>query len=198
MSRPKRAKGKANRQARRQGPKASAPPPQPARTTTSPRASRLSALLSAIRKVPPTIRNIMLVVGVLGAGDAMFASPEIHLTGSDPASPFVFPFSLKNDSALLTLENVEWDCIVSHMEFLNGSTVDDVGVRTVSQQTVIAARETSNHVCRVINQGIPIHKLSMDVTVHYAMLHYWKRTAVKRFTWIADGQHSGWVEGNVD
>lgn len=139
---------------------------------------------------------IMLVSGFVQLVATPFSAPEIHATASDPVSPFVFPFALKNSSKLTPLGDVKWTCLVRHMEAGRGWTLDNIGVQS-GQQFAIGAGDVSNHICNVMNPGVPIHKLTMDVTVQYTMLHFWQRSFKQPFTWISDGQHSRWIEGDV-
>jgi hypothetical protein len=138
----------------------------------------------------------MLFVGFVQFLATPFAAPEVHTTDSDPVSPFVFPFAVKNSSKLIPLENVEWTCLVRHME-VGGLTLNNVGIRTIGQESTIDAGDISNHICNVMNPGVPIRKLSMDVAVQYTMLYLWHRSSSQRFTWWTDGERSKWIEGDV-
>lgn len=148
------------------------------------------------------VKLILLIGGVAAAvqlSATPFATPQIHVSGSDPSSPFVFPFSLTNSSALIPLGDVDWSCTVVHMETIGHNTFDNDTVRSGGNVGSVDAGGISNHVCNVMNSGVPVSKLSMDVTVNYTMLHFWHRAPVKkRFTWVADGAHSAWVEGDID
>jgi hypothetical protein len=191
-------KGKVDRRARYQKPQA---PAMPLRPTAAPPEKR--PLLKRITDHPVVLSAglVVLLVALAQAADwalSPFDAPEIHVTGSDASSPFVFPFSLKNNSKLLSLENVKWDCIIRHMEFLRGSTMDNVGISSGGNQATVESGKTSNHICRVMNRGVPIQKLVMDVAVEYDMLHHTRDPVVQRFTWISDGDSSKWVEGDVN
>ncbi|MFM0062945.1 hypothetical protein [Paraburkholderia aspalathi] len=147
------------------------------------------------------VKLVILLAGLAGAvqlAATPFATPQIHVTGSDPHAPFVFPFALKNSSGMLPLGNVEWTCTVDHMEMMGNSTMDNVGVRTIGQESSIDADGVTNHVCNVLNAGAQVSKVTMDVTVQYTMLYFWHRRPVKqRFTWVSDGEHSAWIEGDI-
>jgi hypothetical protein len=152
-------------------------------------------------KEHPLVKLALLFVALVGVWQTMetlIGGAEIHVADSDPTSPFVFPFTVKNSSKLFKLTDVEWTCHVSHMEFGNNNTADDMAMRTIGKQSTVDAGDISNHVCNVMNPGVPIHKLNMDVTVHYTILSYFHPSANKPFTWMTDGERSKWIEGNVD
>ena len=160
-------------------------------------ASRFHIILNEICAHP-----VWLSVGVLVTLSALFdviaapfAPPTVQVTGSDPASPFVFPFAVKNNSRWLPLQNAAWDCHVVDMEVTGGNVFKDVGVQT-GQESTIRAAELANYGCRVMNPGVPIHSLTMQVSLRFSTLYFWKRSAEKTFTWVVDGDHSQWIEGN--
>ncbi|HKR39834.1 MAG TPA: hypothetical protein VJU59_09165 [Paraburkholderia sp.] len=205
MARPRHAKGKADRQARHQKPTAPTPPQQPiAAAETGHRWFDVFGSLIRTIKNHPVFTAITVLAALIGFAqridavfDATFAAPEIHVTDSDPTSPFVFPFVLKNNGKV-SMDDIEWVCIVQHMELPRGSTLDNVGFRSGGTQPSLAAGRPTNHVCNVINPGVPIRKVTMDVEVHYRTWHFRRRPARQRFSWVNDGDRSKWVEGDVN
>ena len=140
----------------------------------------------------------MTLAGAVQLAATPFAAPQIHVTGSDPTSPFVFPFALKNSSEMLPLGKVEWTCKIVHMEVMGG-TFDNDKFRTEGTERSVEAGGVSNHACNVMNAGVPVRKVILDVRVDYTTLYLWPRKPVtKRFTWVAAGDHSAWIEGDVN
>src|SRR6266851_2358923 len=73
--------------------------------------------------------------------------PEIAIVDSDPASPFLFPFSIRNESPFFSMTEVNWACSISRMEAGNGFTMTDVAVGFIGSTKEIARRETTNLRC---------------------------------------------------
>jgi hypothetical protein len=126
-----------------------------------------------------------------------FSAPDIQVTGSDPESPFVFPFVVKNQSWAFGMEDIGLSCHVKHMEAGPGITFDNVTV-SFPNQASITPGGTHNYSCRVMNPGVPIKSLTMDVEVHFTNLFFWHRTSSKPFIWIVDGEQSRWIEGDLE
>ena len=170
MSHHRHAKGKANRQAINHKPKAATTSPTaPAETsqpeqTSNPAQGVFGSFMRTVKN-HPIYTALTVCAGLLAfwqhietAFNTEFAEPEIHVTYSDPASPFVFPFSLKNNGKV-SMDGIEWDCIVQHMEALPSGqlTLDRVGFRTHGAQVPpLAESDTVNHICNVISQRVPI------------------------------------------
>jgi hypothetical protein len=53
-----------------------------------------------------------------------FYGAAIYSTGSDPNSPFKFPFAVTNESWLLPMADVVWECRIVKMEIPN-AFIDD-------------------------------------------------------------------------
>jgi hypothetical protein len=51
------------------------------------------------------------------------AAPEIHVTTPESRRPFLFPFSIRNESTLFWIWDGQWSCVVKHGDF--GSVVLD-------------------------------------------------------------------------
>lgn len=126
-----------------------------------------------------------------------FAPPNIEVTGSDPASPFVFPFRIRNPSWLFTAENIRWICHVRHMEVPGNNTLNNITSEN-RDTLVIGPGKSNNYMCRIMNPGVPVRALSMDVSIEFTTLNFWPRFSTTTFTWVTDGPYSKWIKGTVD
>jgi len=123
-----------------------------------------------------------------------FYSPDIEVSGSDPASPFVFPFSVTNESWVFPMKNIDWTCSVEHMQ-AEGVILDNVSVGMMDMRPSIGAGGTVNYSCPVMNSGVSVSSLTMDVNIKYTFLGIWRRTQTQPFIWIVDNQQSKWIKG---
>lgn len=124
-----------------------------------------------------------------------FSGPDISASGSDPSSPFVFPFSVKNESFILPMTDVRRTCHIAHMAVPGiDFTIDDFSFGP-SDVDEIEANQTAYFSCSVMNPGVPVSSLSMDVTILYTTLGFWHRSTTQTFTWLVDGDESKWIKG---
>jgi hypothetical protein len=121
-------------------------------------------------------------------------TPEIGIVDSDPASPFSFPFSVRNASAFFSMTGVKWSCNIRHLEFGIGNVANDltVGSGAVHQ---ISPSTSENYGCGIQMRGLEIRSLIMVVSIDYNILGRQRHHDVP-FTWIASASRPRWIEGD--
>lgn len=172
-------------------------PKSPLKQSPSPlQASRLRRFAAYISNHP-----VILLVGVVVLFGTIFDwvvlafySPDIEVSGSDPASPFVFPFSVTNESWIFPMKDIDWRCSVEHMQ-AEGVTLDKVSIGMMDMHPSIGAGDIVNYSCPVMNPGVPVSSLTMDVSIKYTFLGIWRRVQTQPFIWIVDNQQSKWIKG---
>ena len=122
-----------------------------------------------------------------------FAAPEIEVSDSDPASPFVFPFYIRDQSWAFDMQDVVLVCDLVHLE-AGPITIKNAAI-TMGVPRYIVAGQSDDYRCPMMNPGVPIKALTMNVTLKFRTLYVWKRTYSKSFFWVVDGEHSRWIEG---
>lgn len=128
--------------------------------------------------------------------------PDIQVSYSDPASPFEFPFVVKNQSWVFSLEEVKWICRVGHMEAY-GIAGDNITLLIDNMSVInildfdIRPEDISNHSCRLLNRDVIVDSLTMEVSIEFKTLSFWSRSMSKSFIWFVDGEHSRWLEGST-
>ena len=119
--------------------------------------------------------------------------PEIRPTGNDPAAPFLFPFSVRNDSTLFAMKNVKWTCLIKRMEFGVGNIMVDSRLAS-GGIAKIEPGGVENYRCSI---GLPrdsVKLLSIAIRVDYQTL-LWSRSYTVPFFWLADAPQPQWIEG---
>jgi hypothetical protein len=118
--------------------------------------------------------------------------PEIHLTGSNATSPFAFPFSIKNSSAIFPTRIALWKCSGDHLEI--GSNLFTNYTFGMGKDVVIEPNATETFSCGVNAPGAIVRA---DVFSVKAMYNSFLRSgsATQTFRWIDAGQNSKWIEG---
>lgn len=137
---------------------------------------------------------VTILVGIWQA--YIHTTPEIHVTDSDPQAPFLFPFSIKNDSIIFDMHNVQYTCHIRHMEFGNENTFNNVNIINGGAIEIPANSIPENYRCPVGITGIPINSLIIDVSVNYKTL-WVQRSYTLPFTWMANASSPKWIEGDI-
>jgi hypothetical protein len=126
---------------------------------------------------------------------------------SDPKSPFLFPFTITNNSHLFHIHNVVWDCVAIHIETEHGTTLDR-GQFLYGSQTQIGPGQSLNISCNpigptshIININDPIVEASIAIGLKYDSdifgVYLWRRSpAPTRFTWMSKATTPQWIKGN--
>jgi hypothetical protein len=138
------------------------------------------------------------VVGLIGAVDAIWGPiwptlPEIRVTGSDDASPFAFPFVIRNNSVLFGMRINGWTCIVGEMRF--GTNIAHDLVAGSGGNAMIPPTDIVNYRCGIEVTGY--HVSVLDLTVAATYENILRKGIVKQhFQWVDAGRNSKWIEGS--
>jgi hypothetical protein len=143
------------------------------------------------------IEIVGLVAGLLSLADYYFqTTPAIHITGSDASNPFLFPFSIKNESKLFDLHDVKWECKI-HTVLDPGNNMDGDHVAGGKTKIIPSNGEPVNSTCgaSMVN-GMYVTSLKLWVHVDYKLL-WMSRSSDAAFTWITGTSSPKWIEGEV-
>jgi hypothetical protein len=121
--------------------------------------------------------------------------PEIRPSGSDPSAPFLLPFVVKNNSSFFSIYSDQWFCGAYYKD--NQGTVARIDAEANMSRNanrIIKPGISSIFHCSIRVPGQDIKSLSATSYFRYHTL-WFARSRDLTFTWIADGQHSQWIEG---
>jgi hypothetical protein len=165
------------------------PPPLPPQT---PRPRHFGAWIAGSLALIASVFGIILFFDWVRDQYAK-TDPEIAIVDSDPASPFLFPFSVRNESPFFSMTEVNWACSISRMEAGNGFTMDNVSVGFMGSTKEIVPRTATNLRCP-LRAASPVAVLKIRVSIDYKSMGKPRHTE-KPFTWVAAASRPRWIEG---
>jgi hypothetical protein len=142
--------------------------------------------------------GVLAIVGTLDAiwGPIWPTFREIHQTGSDAASPFTFPFAIKNRSVLFQTRITAWRCITGEFKIgTNRIHVLDAENGSGGAGVIIQPDDAANYRCSItIARGLPVTSFGLSVIASYKNV-LWSGTAKHSFQWISADGNSQWIDG---
>ena len=130
----------------------------------------------------------------------------VTTVASYPKNPFLFPFSINNNSHLFSIRNVIWKCVVvTAKDANNNSFLNDTSI--FGTQSEIAAGGNLNITCNVlggtshiIRTSAPIVQATLRIELSYQSnlfgFYYWNcHPRPTEFTWMSDASNPQWVRG---
>jgi hypothetical protein len=187
----KHRKHKAKKRQRSPPPQPSPPLPHP---PESPRKRNLGPWIAGFLALVASIFGIILFGDWARDQYSKIVDPEIAILDSDPASPFLFPFAVRNESPFLAMKEVTWKCSIPHLDAGNGNRLENVSIGFVGRNVEIAARSTTNVRCP-IRVPPPTDRFKISVVVDFKSMGQ-SRQKQKQFVWMADASHPRWIEGD--
>ena len=160
--------------------------------------------VSWLRSLAVSIANhpAILLLGVVGVGVTIlgvvvtaFYAPDIEVSGSDPASPFEFPFVVANESWALPMQNIIEHCSIKHLN----SRIADVFLNidfTKKKLPRIGVNGSANYSFGGINFRQQRTSIEVNLTFTFNNLYFLPRSKSQSFTWVVDGEHSKWIKGD--
>jgi hypothetical protein len=148
----------------------------------------------------------LVSVGYLIFDRVYETSATVSSAVSDPRQPFYFPFSITNNSHILTLRNIEWSCHVISVKLdvpinIENNTLNFGGIRNE-----LRPGEVLNVPCRFMRTNNRVISADVLICMRYNVRIYyffrkffeWERRPnpnPTQFTWAGDATNPQWVRG---
>jgi hypothetical protein len=125
-------------------------------------------------------------------------SPEVHLSGQEPSEPFLLPFSVKNNSQLFEMKDVEFYCATRGDGLQIGNlTFSNLSFTQGLPKTTIPPMKFVNFRCPVTNAKGPLVKGTIHPIVKYRTLLFKRNYEGQDFTWYGTATPPRWIEGDL-
>jgi hypothetical protein len=150
----------------------------------------------------PTLEVGTLVGVVYLVYDTYFQTEAtVSSVASDPKNPFLYPFTLANNSHVFSLKNVQMTCRLITIVYPNNMVIE--GPKLIYRATAneIPPNGVLNLRCGAVAPGAPplsaaeiIIEANYDVPIIFGLS---KSRAIlpTRFTWVASASNPQWVKG---
>jgi hypothetical protein len=141
----------------------------------------------------------LVSVGYLAYDRIYETSAVVDVSASDPKDPFLFPFTITNNSHLFELRNLVWSCQFYDM---TGSLSNLLVVAAHGTQTKIRPGQTINLSCWISQFRHAVFDTgTVGITISYTAeifgIYSWGRTPEPtRFTWIGTASNPQWIRGD--
>jgi hypothetical protein len=164
--------------------------------------SVLRALLSAVFRIATLLSVAYLVYDRIYETSATILSPA-----SDPQHPFLFPFSISNNSHIFPIRNVYWDC--RYLSLKTDQIISQNNQQIQGTLSEMLAGQTLNISCNPIGPtSVMIHspvepkvnEAVVEIELQYDAdilgVYQWHRhPPPTKFTWFPQATNPQWIRG---
>jgi hypothetical protein len=123
--------------------------------------------------------------------------PEIHLFATDSHWPFLLPFTVKNNSSIFAMHDIQWYCYIDKIDFAAGGGIYYI-MLSDSTKTTIGPEKAVNYRCLLA--GVESKWLKSGrllVYVKYFTLGFIRTSDSVPFTWLPQADPPRWIEGEI-
>ena len=122
---------------------------------------------------------------------------KIHVAGQD-TEPFSLPFSVKNNSHFLAMNDIHWKCNLLSLNNRKNTELENIAF--VRPGNSIDPTRQANFTCGVNLSTNLTHtkslQIEMEATVSYKTLWFSRLSNPRKFTWFAEASPPRWVESD--
>jgi hypothetical protein len=127
-------------------------------------------------------------------------------SSSDPNDPFVFPFSITNNSHIFRITDVNWTCTVASLHTPT-TTLENVGVAQSGHTSQIERGKTTNFRCAIglfpagPKAAGAVKEAELFVTFSYktdffGLFEFPSDPQSTRFRWYGEASNPQWIKGD--
>ena len=136
---------------------------------------------------------------------ATISSPVLNVQ-----RPFVFVFTITNNSHLFAIRNVYWDCMIDHLRTTNGADFTNAQIASSGLSSEILPGQGLNINCNTTPAGgtaigfppdVRISEATMRIKISYDADILWifslpLSPPPTRFSWFTEGATPQWIKGD--